>query len=61
MKLNEDIPFPRKDGKLMFQWTEEERNYAENGFLCSDVGRLIKQVLSLLLNEMNDMFLTSTR
>jgi hypothetical protein len=44
MELNEDFPFFKKDPERAFQWTEQERKYAENGLLCTDIETLIKQV-----------------
>lgn len=44
MDLNEKFPFSKNNPELAFEWTEQEREYAEDGFLCNDVESLSKQV-----------------
>jgi hypothetical protein len=47
MDLNEDFPFSKNDRELAFQWTEQEREYAEDGLSCNNIENLTKKVFIL--------------
>lgn len=44
MSLNEEFPFSKNGPELAFQWTEQERQYAEDGISCDNIQGLTKKV-----------------